>query len=183
MLAHPPLPDAYPLTPRDASASWPFGARRGSGLWRFPQHALVPTIIESRHMDRDAPIPPLFKGEGGRLAKPSGRVGCVAGEGPHPSRRFRGEPPSPAARGRDKRRPFYALRSSLGADPSPLQRGGWPIGEAKRTGGVRCRKRPPPVSLLAQRATLPASRRRDKRRRFYALRSSLGADPSPLQRG
>src|SRR5580700_5370452 len=102
-----------------------------------------------------APIPPLFKGEGGRLAKPSGRVGCVAGEGPHPSRRFRGEPPSPAARGRDKRRPFYALRSSLGADPSPLQRGGWPIGEAKRTGGVRCRRGPPPVSPLPRRATLP----------------------------
>ena len=27
-------------------------------------------------------------GEGGRLAKPSGRVGCVSGKGPHPSRRF-----------------------------------------------------------------------------------------------
>src|SRR5580700_9473406 len=43
--------------------------------------------------------------------------------------------------------PQGALRHahiSLGADPSPLQRGGWPIGEAKRTGGVRCRKGPHP---------------------------------------
>jgi hypothetical protein len=61
-----------------------------------------------------------------------------------------------------------------GADPSPACRGGWPVGEAKRTGGVRCRKRSPPVSLLRQSSML-----RIERRKYRRTREARPLPPSP----
>src|SRR5580704_8997836 len=64
--------------------------------------------------------------------------------------------PSPARRLRDS-------HISLGADPSPFQRGGWPVGEAKRPGGCVTGKGAPPVSPLPPK--LDALRRASNKRR------------------
>jgi hypothetical protein len=103
-------------------------------------------------------IPPLAKGRD--------RCGALGDSNPHPT----------CLRQADLT--LLGLSDShiaLGADPSPFQRGGWPIGAAKRTGGVCCRKGPPPVSLLCSEPPSPATR--------YEIHISRWAPIPPLFKG